>query len=235
MTPTHPAISVVMPVYNAAAYVGAAIDSILAQTVPVREIIVVDDGSLDGSAALAGTRPKVRVIRQANQGAAAALNRGLAEAGADYLAFLDADDLWSMDKLAKQLAACAVPPAPDLVFGFAQNFHSPELTEDRRRNIHCPPEPLAGMVLGTLFLRRDTFVRVGPFRSEWKIGYLIEWYARAQDLGLVTAILPDIILRRRLHADNLSRREMASRPDFARILKFVLDRRRQNKPTIGLL
>jgi glycosyltransferase involved in cell wall biosynthesis len=235
MPAPSPSISVVMPVYNAAAYLGPALASIAAQTVPVTEVIVVDDGSADGSAAVATAHPLVTVIRQPNQGAAIAINRGVAAATGDYLAFLDADDLWAPEKLAKQLAVLEGPRRPDLAFGFAQNFHSPDLTAELRQRIHCPPEPMPGMVLGTMLLRRADFARIGPLQPDWKIGYFIEWYARAQDLGLVSAVLPDILLHRRLHADNLSRRELAARPDFARILKFVLDRRRQKKPTIDLL
>lgn len=229
-----PSLSVVMPVYNAAPYIGAALDSILAQTLPVTEIIVVDDGSSDGSADVAATRPGVTVIRQPNRGAATALNRGVEAATGEYLTFLDADDLWSETKLARQFSVLTSPPPVDLVFGHAQNFHSPDIDEALRRTIYCPPDPLPGLVISTMFLRRDTFHRVGYLKADWKIGYHIEWYARAQDLGLVTTMLPDVVLRRRLHANNISRREKDSRPDFARILKFVLDRRRQKKEAIAL-
>lgn len=226
LLPRTPSVTVVVPLYNAAAFIGAAIESILAQTVPVTEIVVVDDESSDDSASIAGGYSGVRVIRKDHSGAADTINRGVSEAQGEYLTFLDADDLWSSDKLEKQLALLLAPQPPDLVFGHAQNFHSPELEEEVRRSIYCPPDPMEGYVAGTLMARRDDITRVGLFDPALKIGYMVDWYGRAQDLGLTTVLHPDVLLRRRLHADNLSRREPARRPDFARALKAVLDRRR---------
>lgn len=98
-----PLISVVIPCYNAERYLAAAIDSILAQQHPSLEIIVVDDGSRDGSCALVERDyPGVRLERQANAGAAAARNRGIALARGSWVAFLDADDIWLPGKLAAQ-------------------------------------------------------------------------------------------------------------------------------------
>ena len=98
-------ISVVIPCYNGAAYVREALDSVLAQTQPVLEVLVIDDGSTDDSAAIAEAYgAPVRVIRQANQGESVARNRGLDEAKGEWVAFLDADDLWKPEKLAAQLA-----------------------------------------------------------------------------------------------------------------------------------
>ncbi len=98
-------ISVVIPCYNGAKYLRETLDSVLVQTHPVLEVIVVDDGSTDDSAAIAESfGPPVRVIRQPNQGESVARNRGIDEARGDWVAFLDADDLWEPEKLARQLA-----------------------------------------------------------------------------------------------------------------------------------
>ena len=229
------AIDVIIPAYTGAIYLREAIASVLSQTVPVREILVVDDGSTDESANHANGLPKTRIVRQANAGVAAAINRGVTETTAPLLAFLDHDDLWTRDRLARQLPFLLGPDPADLVLGHIQNFHSPDLSDAERQRIHCPPQSLAGYVTGTMLLRREAFLRVGPLKTDWKVGSHIEWLARAQDLGLRLQMLPEVVLQRRLHRDNLSRREMASRPDFARILKFVLDRRRQQKFTPELL
>ena len=96
-----PPISVVMPLYNNAAVVRRAIDSVLRQSVPRFELIIVNDGSTDGGDAIARQTGdgRVRVVDQANKGVSAARNRGIAEAGADLVAFLDADDEWKPDFL----------------------------------------------------------------------------------------------------------------------------------------
>src|SRR5579863_4931679 len=100
----HPTVSVVIPTYNYARFLGQAIDSVLAQTCPVKEIIVVDDGSTDDTFnVLARYGPAVRALKQKNCGPAAARNRGVGIAGGDLIAFLDADDFWMPDKLAKQV------------------------------------------------------------------------------------------------------------------------------------
>ena len=114
-------VSVLIPCYNRERSLGEAVQSALAQSRPPAEVVVVDDGSTDGSAAVAerlnrpGT-PPVRVIRQANAGAAAARNRGLAECRGEWVAFLDSDDVWAPDKLERQLAAADAAPDADLVF-----------------------------------------------------------------------------------------------------------------------
>ncbi len=110
--PDHsPDISVVVPTYNRADLLDRAIASVLAQSIPVREILVVDDGSTDGTAALAGTWPAVvRYIRQANGGVAVARNTGIAAARGEWIALLDSDDQWAPEKLAAQMAALAARP-----------------------------------------------------------------------------------------------------------------------------
>ena len=98
-------VSVIIPAYRAAHTIGRAIDSVLAQTRPPREILVIDDGSPDGlAAALAGYGARVRLHRQPNGGAASARNRGIDLASGERLAFLDADDYWEPHKLERQLA-----------------------------------------------------------------------------------------------------------------------------------
>jgi glycosyltransferase involved in cell wall biosynthesis len=99
-------VSVVIPCYNAASFLREALESALAQTHPPDEVIVVDDGSTDNSADIAGAFGlPVRVIRQANQGESVARNRGIEEARSEWVAFLDADDVWRPTKLERQLAA----------------------------------------------------------------------------------------------------------------------------------
>ncbi|MEM8668652.1 MAG: glycosyltransferase [Planctomycetota bacterium] len=99
-------VSVVIPCYNGRDFIAETLESVLSQTTAVNEILVVDDGSTDDSASIVesfGT--PVRLLQQPNQGESVARNRGIEEASSDWIAFLDADDLWLPDKLEKQLAA----------------------------------------------------------------------------------------------------------------------------------
>ncbi len=101
----RPNVSVVIPCFNGERHLSAALASALAQTRPAAEILVIDDGSTDGSAAVAAAfGPSVRVVRQQNQGESVARNRGFDLARGDWIAFLDADDVWHPDKLAAAVA-----------------------------------------------------------------------------------------------------------------------------------
>ncbi|MFZ5504634.1 MAG: glycosyltransferase family 2 protein, partial [Pseudomonadota bacterium] len=99
-----PSISVVMPVFNGAAHLAEALDSVLVQSLPAARVVVVDDGSTDGSAALLqhyGDR--ITLVSQTNHGQAHARRTGAAAAGGELIAFIDQDDLWDADKLARQV------------------------------------------------------------------------------------------------------------------------------------
>ncbi|HWG41390.1 MAG TPA: glycosyltransferase family A protein [Gemmataceae bacterium] len=113
---SEPSVSVIIPAYRAAATIGRAIDSLLAQTRTPNEIIVIDDGSPDDmTAALAPYGERVRRIRQANSGAASARNRGIDLAQGELIAFLDADDYWEPNKLQHQLAILERHPEVGLI------------------------------------------------------------------------------------------------------------------------
>ncbi len=113
---SQPLISVIIPNYNYAHFLPQAIESVLAQTYPRIEIVVVDDGSKDNSIeVLKSYGARVRVIEQQNQGVARVRNRGVAESGGEYVAFLDADDLWLPSKIEKQVARLLAEPGLGLV------------------------------------------------------------------------------------------------------------------------
>ncbi len=135
-------VSVLLACWNAASYVGEAVQSVLDQRPAPFEVIAVDDRSTDRSAAiLAGFGARLVLIRQANSGVGAALNRAAAEATGDALAFIDADDLWTPAKLAQQIEALAADPELDAVFGLMETFASPDLTPDQRSRLRIPERP----------------------------------------------------------------------------------------------
>lgn len=220
-------ISVIIPVYNGEQYLAQAIDSVLGQTCPPAEIIVVDDGSTDGSADIArafGTA--VRCVAQANLGPAAARNLAVKQAGGNLLAFLDADDVWLPDKLECQLAALASNPGREAVLGRVENFLSPELDEAERRILARAAQQGGEFHVGALLLRRSAFTWVGSFDTRWRHGEFVEWWARATRLKLNYVVAPQLVLRRRLHTSNLTRREQHHRPEYLRILREQLALRR---------
>lgn len=114
-----PLVSILIPCYNSARWIAATLDSALAQTHPRCEIIVVDDGSTDGSAALVERyiARGVKLVRQPNAGAAAARNTALRHARGEFIQYLDSDDLLAPDKIARQVAAVAAAPAGTIAAG----------------------------------------------------------------------------------------------------------------------
>ena len=109
-------VAVVIPVYNRAEGVRNAVDSVLAQTRAPQEVIVVDDGSTDDTfQVLSSYGQKIKALRQRNQGVSAARNRGVAAAQSEWIAFLDADDIWHKDKLEKQIAFIRENPTVQIV------------------------------------------------------------------------------------------------------------------------
>jgi glycosyltransferase involved in cell wall biosynthesis len=227
MTTHPPLVSVVIPVYNTEKYLAEAIDSVLAQTVRPSEIIVVDDGSTDGSGAVAKRyASSVKFCALPHGGQGAARNRGVELACGHFLAFLDADDLWAENRLALQLAAFEREPGLDMVFGFAQQFYSPELHEQDPEKIRRLEKPIPGYVPGAMLIKRASFQRVGPFAVHWHVGEWCDWYLRATELGLSQALVPEVVLKRRLHTTNVGVLERESQIDYVRTLKASLDRRR---------
>ena len=224
-------ISVIVPVYNGQRYLAQALSSVFGQSLKPREVIVVDDGSTDESAAVARQFPAVRLIQQENRGQAIARNRGVEESRAAFLAFLDADDLWMLDKLELQMAAMEKDPELDAVFGQARVIHHDDhLDEEQTQAVNETPH-LPAYLPGALLIKRAAFEVVGEFASQWKVAEVVDWYARAEDAGLRMTTLDEVVLQRRIHDDNLGVRERHQKKEYARVLKAVLDRRRRNSPS----
>lgn len=195
-------ISVIIPAFNAALYLGEAIESVLAQTMPADEIIVVDDGSDDNTAGLAEKYPRVHVIHQPNQGCAVARNTGIAASSGTWLAFLDADDIWLPEKLALQSGYLKQHPSCQAVFGMAENFFSPELDSEQRARLYCPSGRMSGICAGAMLIRREAFSKVGAFDPKMRLSQFIEWFTRFSESGMEHFVLPDLALRRRVHLNN---------------------------------
>lgn len=225
-----PLVSVIIPVHNCERYLAEAIESVLVQTYRSTEIIVVDDGSTDGSADVAKRFAVSRYCYQPNAGTGAARNRGIELSSGSFLAFLDADDLWVEDKLSRQMAVFDADTGVEAVFGHVKQFYSPGLGEGIKQQIRYHAEIMPGYLPTAMLIRRDTFVRVGFFEN-WVVGQSVSWYMRASELGLRMVMLPDVVFMRRLHETNKGITKRQFMNQRVRILKAALDRRR----TMGLL
>jgi glycosyltransferase involved in cell wall biosynthesis len=219
-------VSVMIGAYNAAPYLGEAIESVFAQDYEPIELIVVDDGSTDDTAEVARSFAGVHVISQANGGNGAARNRAVEEASGDLYAFLDADDRFSPGKLTLQKAALDADPGLDMVFGHVREFLSPELDDEVRARLRPPAaKPMPWTAPNLMLVRRESFQRVGLFTTEVRVGVTVDWFARAAEAGLRYTILPEVVLERRLHTQNNGLRESASRSQYLEVIRQAMKRR----------
>jgi glycosyltransferase involved in cell wall biosynthesis len=221
-------ISVIIGVYNGEAYLGEAIDSVLSQTYSPVELIVVDDGSEDGTAqVIKRYGSAVRHVHQPNAGMGAARNAGVVLAEGRFLAFLDADDRFTREKLESQMEVFASEPAADVVFGHMTEFISPDVDDEARALLRQPVHDVAWRTPNLMLVTREAFDRVGLFSTTLKVGIGVDWYARSLEKGLKASTPPVVVLERRLHADNNGIRQRGLRPQYLHVLKAAIDRRRQ--------
>lgn len=224
-----PLVSCIVAAHDSAPWVGAAIRSILDQTCRPLEVIVVDDGSRDETAAVAAQfGDPVRVVTQPPAGPAATRNRGLHEARGELVGWLDADDLWHPEKLERQMARFRERPDLDCSVTHVRNFWDEGLHEEEARyRDHPRMQPIPGYVMGTVLARRSVFDEVGELDTGRWFGDAADWFIRARERGTVIELLRDVLTFHRLRGDNLTRRRSRdSEDEFLDIVKSALARRR---------
>jgi glycosyltransferase involved in cell wall biosynthesis len=230
-----PLVSVVVPAFNAARFLAEALVSIVRQEYQPLEIVVVDDGSSDGTAEMArASRARPVVIEQPNRGPAAARNRGIAAAKGDVIAFLDTDDLWPDRKLALQVPRLTEDASLDVVLGRIRYEALDDRTLDGIR-FDEPQGVLTNVNLGAGVFRRNVFDRVGLFDESLRFSEDQDWFLRARELGIGIAVLGEVTLRYRLHAGNMTRGKSGRELALTSVLKRSLDRRRASARTADSL
>jgi glycosyltransferase involved in cell wall biosynthesis len=218
-----------IPCYNAARYVEEALESAFTQGVDLHEVVVVDDGSTDGSAdRVRACSDCVRIHRQANAGISGARNAALALATGDVIAFLDADDLWPDGSLRARLEVLLADESIDYCYGRVEQFISPDVSpESASAHASAIVDPRPARLAGAMLVRRQAFTRVGGFSPILLVGETLDWVARADDLGIPSRSIPDLVLKRRLHATNTGLMQQMSRGDYLTVARAALARRRQ--------
>jgi glycosyltransferase involved in cell wall biosynthesis len=226
-----PLVSCIIPVWNCEKYLSDAIDSILGQTYRPIELIVVDDGSTDRTSdVIARYGDKLRTVRQANSGPGAARNAGIALAQGPYIAFLDADDLWDKNKLERQVACLQTSSSHDLCVVGIQNFWIDELKAEQDTFVdHQLSQPQIGYTVCTVLVRRTVFDRIGLFDNRLNLRNDREWFVKVRTTGLKIATIPDVMVHRRIHFSNLTRRSAdQSRDELFAIAKAAILRRERS-------
>jgi glycosyltransferase involved in cell wall biosynthesis len=225
-----PLASIIVPVYNGERYLADALDSIFAQDYRPFEVIVIDDGSDDSTADIARSYKEVRYIYQTNQGHAMAKNVGISAAHGEFIAFLDADDLWAPNKLSVQVAYLLNHPLVGYTIAKQQIFLEPGaslppwLQKDFSLQAHTAYIP------GTLVARRNVLDQVGNFDCDYRHSNDSDWFFRAKDAGVLMGVVSETLLFRRFHGSNLSYETKAMQSERLKVLKSSIDRQRDQKP-----
>jgi glycosyltransferase involved in cell wall biosynthesis len=232
MTGDKPLISVILPIYNSEKYLREAIDSVFQQEYTPIEIIVIDDGSTDGSShIIQECAGKIQYYYQENQGPAAARNLGLQKASGDFVTFIDGDDIWPDDKLKNQMSCFEKYPETEIVQGLVKRIDlsngEPVETEEEQLFIHSN--------LGAMIIRKAVFTKIGIFDKTLTYHSDTDFWFRARESGIKILVDKRIALIYRIHGENHTSGKTTETLGFANILKKSMDRRRNQSGEIKAL
>lgn len=196
-------VSVVMTVRDGERYLQEAINSILDQTRPPDEVVVVDDGSTDRTVSiLTDYGDAITVVHQQPLGTFAGTNHGIRVATGDVMGFLDADDLFTPDSIEVRLDVLDAHPEVDIVFGQLQQFTSPELPPEATARFRVDTTPTTVPLFPTMLIRRHVFDLVGPLDEARATASNIDWIARARTAQIRQMPLEVLVAHRRIHLWN---------------------------------
>lgn len=226
MITRQPLVTVIIPIYNAKRYIREAIESILSQTYAPLEIIAIEDGSSESSEHIVAEYPQVTYLLQPRSGHAAARNRGIALARGHYISFLDADDVYTPDKLSQQVTYLASHPEDIIVAGLTHEFNDPGITtpvwmrEAGQRTSHRGASP------STWLVRRSAFDLVGRFNETFWTMCDTDWLLRMKRAGYRLPFIDQVVLHKRNHTHNQSAHSTsAARATYHRDLIRLFRRR----------
>jgi hypothetical protein len=220
-----PLVSVIIPVYNGERFLKDAVESVLAQKYPSLEIIIVDDGSTDGTDAIARALPcDVRYFKQGNSGPAAARNRAIRDTAGEFVAFLDVDDLWPEHTLSMLVDELAARPDLDVVHGYAQLLEYEPVSDSYE--FRGNPQEAFAWYIGAALYRKRVFGTVGLFDPTLTFGEDVDWFTRARELQVPMRRLEAVTLHVRRHGRNMTHGKNLLALNMLRVFKKALDRKR---------
>ena len=224
----EPRVSVVSAVRNGERYLSEALESVMGQTLPPDEVLVIDDGSTDATADIARSYG-ARVMPSRGRGVSDARNTGIAECRGDLIAFIDHDDVWEPHKLERQVAHLETHPEVGYVLCWLRvviepGFERPAWVKDedltRGYLAHGP----------SLFVRRGAFETVGLFTSGLAIGEDADWIVRAQEAGVPCGVVAEPLIRYRLHGENATGDGSVNAHAVMHVLRLAVVRKRAAAP-----
>ena len=218
-----PRVTVIVAAYNGERFLRETLESVFAQDFDSFEVVFVDDGSEDRTGEIAQSFA-VRYVRQANQGLPAARNAGLALARGDLVAFLDDDDILPPTKLSSQVRYLDAHPETGCVLGRQEwifdGVDPPQMARDPIFG------ELGGIQLVTAMIRRHVLEELGGFDPSYRYAEDRDLFIRMREHGVEIAVLPDVVLHKRLHGSNMTMDPPSTHP-MLRSLREKLERERR--------
>jgi glycosyltransferase involved in cell wall biosynthesis len=227
---TGDGVSVIIPAYNVDAFIADAFASVAAQTRPVQEIIVIDDGSTDRTAAwlreMVPNDARLRVLKSDRLGPGGARNVGLKAATQTFIAFLDADDAWPHCKIERQIDRFSALDRPDVVSGLIRRFRTFE--EGTLVPADGSQELVAHANLGACLFRRQVFESIGPFDEGLLHCEDVDLMFRVRENGFKLAVMREVMLYYRIRPGSLTQTTTneVKEIDALRALRLSIMRRR---------
>jgi glycosyltransferase involved in cell wall biosynthesis len=223
----------VIPVFNGGRFLAEAIESALAQDYAPFEVVVVDDGSTDGSLRVARSFPSVRSLHQANRGPGAARNTGVAAANGTFVSFLDADDVIRPTKISSQVTYLDEHPSVGCVLTQQELRCDPGVTLPSWVDARATGDPGAEalptgppVAVASALVRRSLVDPVGWFDPTFRLSEDMDWLMRLRNAGVEIGILDEPLLIRRVHGENISYETAASQGELLRAVRAQIARRR---------
>ncbi len=222
-TTDAPLVSVIMAAYNAAEHIDEALQSALDQDWRPLEVVVVDDGSTDDTAAIVRRYPEVVYVHQANAGPSAARNAAVERSTGAFVANFDSDDLLPPTRVSDQVGYLLAHPEVGAVFGRQEWINAPEwMTRDAVYG------DVDGIPLSSVMFRRDVFFELGGYDTSFVHGEDMDVLVRMRERGIEYHVIPEIVLYRRYQVSSLTGGRPTHEP-LLRSLRAKLER--QQPPT----
>lgn len=219
-------VSVVMAVRNGERFLAKAIESVLAQTHEAYEIIVVDNQSTDNTKKIAKFYQQVRYLCQTGQGIADAYNIGIDAAKGEFIAFLSHDDLWTPEKLSVQANYLLNHPEIQYTTARIKFFLEPGYVIPSGFRPELLEGDHVGCIMETLVARKQLFDLIGKFDLQLTTAEDVDWFARATDSHIPMAVMPQVLLYKRVHNTNLSINSTNNNQNLLKILRRSVERKR---------
>ena len=226
-----PLVSVVIAVRNGERFLSSAVESVLEQDYQPFEIIVVDGHSTDRTAEIVRSYRQLRYVSQANRGVADAWNVGIDASRGELIAFLSHDDRWTPDKLRVQVSYMQTHREVEYTIARVKFVLQPGFSVPPGFRRELLEGDHVGQLMETLVVWKSLFTRIGKFDPNLRTAEDADWYARANDARVPRAVLPQVLLIKRVHDENTSLNDPVGNQNLLTALKRSVDRKRSQEAT----